>query len=348
MQLETLLAFASATALGLVIFLILIGLIVLVALSRSIGVIQQGTVGVVKRLGQFHSIKEPGLVVITPILDTLTRVDVREQPWTGDHQTVIAKDNVSILVNATIFAQVIDVKKALFEVSAYEVAINTVAAASLRSVIENMTLDEVLTERELINAEFQKHVAPLTEKWGVHLNRIEVIDIIPLQSILDAMVLQKEADQKKRAVIHKSEGDQQAAINTAKGQRQAAIEIAEGQKQATILEAEGHKQAQVLIADAQRQAAILEAQGKSEAIKSVYEAIHQGDPTPDLLAVLQLETLGKVATSDNSKIVVPVESAGLLGAAQILRDFMSSSAQAPAVYDKSAVINSSTPPPPPS
>ena len=101
------------------------------------------------------------------------------------------------MVNATIFAQVIDVKKALFEVSNYQIAINNVAEASLRSVIRNMTLDEVLTERELINAELQKHVAPLTEKWGVHLNRIEVIDIIPPQSILDAWHYRRKLTSKK-------------------------------------------------------------------------------------------------------------------------------------------------------
>lgn len=312
---------------GLVVFefiLIVIGILVVVVMARSIRVIQQGQVGVVKRLGQFHAVRYPGLTMVTPLIDSVIRVDIREQPWTGDHQTVITKDNVSILVNATIFAQVVDVQKALFDVSDYRVAINNVAEASLRSIIGNMTLDEVLTERELINTELQRHVGPLTEKWGVHLNRIEVIDIIPPQSILDAMALQKEADQKKRAVIHQSEGEQQAAINTAKGQRQAAIEMAEGQKQATILEAEGKKQAQILLADAQKQAAILEAQGRAEAIRLVYEAIHQGNPSAELVAILQLETLGKVANSSNSKIVVPFESAALMGAAQVLKNLMGS------------------------
>jgi regulator of protease activity HflC (stomatin/prohibitin superfamily) len=124
--------------------------------------------------------------------------------------------------------------------------------------------------------------------------------------------LQKEADQQKRVLIHKSEGEQLAAINTAKGQRQAAIELAEGKKQASILEAEGRKQAQILMADAARQSAILEAEGKAQAIKKVYEAIHQGSSSQDLLAVLQLKTLSKVASSENSKIVVPLESAGYL------------------------------------
>lgn len=311
----------ESTSITLVVTAVIL-LIVILLIAKSINVIQQGNVGVVKRLGQFHSIRQPGLTFITPLVDFLEKVDVREEPWTGDHQTVITKDNVSILVNATIFAQVVDVKKALFEISNYQIAINNVGEAALRSVIGNMTLDEVLTERELINNELQKHMEPLAEKWGVHLNRIEVIDIIPPKNILDAMALQKEADQQKRALIHKSEGEQQAAINIAKGQRQSAIEIAEGQKQSAILKAEGDKQSQILTAEGEKQKLTLEAEGKSMAINQIYSAIRQNDPTPEILAILQLEVLSKVAVSENSKLVIPVETAGLLGATSVIKDIM--------------------------
>jgi regulator of protease activity HflC (stomatin/prohibitin superfamily) len=311
----------ESTSITLVVTAVIL-LIVILLIAKSINVIQQGNVGVVKRLGQFHSIRQPGLTFITPLVDFLEKVDVREEPWTGDHQTVITKDNVSILVNATIFAQVVDVKKALFEISNYQIGINNVGEAALRSVIGNMTLDEVLTERELINNELQKHMEPLAEKWGVHLNRIEVIDIIPPKNILDAMALQKEADQQKRALIHKSEGEQQAAINIAKGQRQSAIEIAEGQKQSAILKAEGDKQSQILTAEGEKQKLTLEAEGKSMAINQIYSAIRQNDPTPEILAILQLEVLSKVAVSENSKLVIPVETAGLLGATSVIKDIM--------------------------
>jgi regulator of protease activity HflC (stomatin/prohibitin superfamily) len=127
------------------------------------------------------------------------------------------------------------------------------------------------------------------------------------------MALQKTADQEKRAAILQSEGQQQAAINVAEGQKQAAIKQAEGQKQAQILSAEG-----------QRQAQILEAEGRGQAIATVYRAIHEGNPAPELLAVLQLDTLSKFAASPNSKVLVPVESAGLLGAAQALRSMLDS------------------------
>ncbi len=312
---------ANGTVIPIVVTVVLLVIIILL-IAKSINVIQQGNVGVVKRLGQFHSIREPGLTFITPFVDFLEKVDVREEPWTGDHQTVITKDNVSILVNATIFAQVVDVKKALFEISNYQIAINNVGEAALRSVIGNMTLDEVLTERELINNELQKHMEPLAEKWGVHLNRIEVIDIIPPRNILDAMALQKEADQQKRALIHKSEGEQQAAINIAIGQRRSAIEIAEGQKQSAILKAEGDKQSQILSAEGEKLKLSLEAEGKSMAINQVYSAIRENNPTPEILAILQLEVLSKVAESENSKLVVPVETAGLLGATSVIKDIM--------------------------
>jgi regulator of protease activity HflC (stomatin/prohibitin superfamily) len=277
---------------------------------------------VVKRLGQFHSIRQAGITFLLPMIDTQQLVDVREEPRTGDIQAVITKDNVSIMVNATIYSQVTDVRMALFEVSSYHVAVEQLARTSLRSVFGGLTLDECLSERERINAELQQHMAPATEKWGVRLNRIEVVDIVPPQNIVNAMALQKEADQQKRAAILQSEGLRQAAVNTAEGQKQAAILQAEGGKESAILQAEGQKQAAILRAEGDKEAAFNEGQGRAAAIDLVYKAIHQNSPTPELLAVLQLDALAQVATSDNAKLVVPVETAGLLGAAQALRSVL--------------------------
>ncbi|HUY98432.1 MAG TPA: SPFH domain-containing protein [Verrucomicrobiae bacterium] len=307
---------------------------VIIVLSRTVRVIQQGSSGVIKRLGQFHSVRSPGLAVVIPFVDAMVRVDMREVPRTGDRQDVITKDNVSVAVNATIFSQVVDVKLALYDVSNYQVAVDQLARTSLRAVFGGLTLDEALSDRERINAELQRHMSPAAEKWGVRLNRIEIVDILPPQQILNAMALQKEADQQKRAAILKSEGEQQAAINTARGQRTAAVEVAEGQKQSTVLKAEGDRQAMILRAEAQRQATILEAEGhrqaqsldgegRAAAIGSVYQAIQRERPTPELLAVLQLDTLGRLVASDNAKVVVPVETAGLLGASQALRSVLS-------------------------
>ena len=292
---------------GLVILVLLV-LFALFVVLRSVRVIQQGLVGVVKRLGQFQSVRQPGITFLIPFVDDIQMIEMREVPRTGDRQDVITKDNVSVQVNATIFSQVVDPKLALFQVSNYFVAIDQLARASLRAVFGEMTLDEALSQREAINARLQQRMETETDKWGVRINRVEIIDILPPAPILQAMALQKQADQEKRAAILQSEGQQQSAINVAEGAKQAAIKNAEGERQAQILRAEG-----------QKQATILEAEGRGQAIATVYGAINAGNPTPELLAVLQLDALGRVASSPSSKVVVPFEAAGLMGAAQALR-----------------------------
>jgi regulator of protease activity HflC (stomatin/prohibitin superfamily) len=181
-----------------------------------------------------------------------------------------------------------------------------------------MSLDEALSERQRINADLAAHIADATEKWGVRVNRIEVLDIIPPTNILRAMEEQKEADQHKRSVILQSEGDKQAAINQAEGEAQANITRATAQRQATILGAEGRKQAQILEAEGNQEAQKLDALGEASAIGAVFEAIHQGKATPDVLAFWQLKNLATLADSPNSKLVVPTDFAGLMGAAKAL------------------------------
>ncbi len=292
----------------LVIVLIVVAVVFVIVVAQTVRVIQQGYVGVVKRLGQFRAIREPGLVFILPFFDKLQRIDIRETPRTGDRQEVITRDNVAVTVNATIFSQVVDAKLALFSVSDYFVAIDQLSRTTLRAVFGSLTLDEALSQRERINAVLQEQMEAVTDKWGIRINRIEIVDISPPAQILQALALQKQADQEKRAQILQSEGQQQSAVNIADGQRQAAIKTAEGEKQAAILRAEGA-----------RQAAILEAEGRAQAIQTVYTAIKTAAPDPTLVAILQLDTLGRFADSPNAKLVLPVETAGILGAAQALR-----------------------------
>jgi len=291
--------------------LALVVLVLLAALRQMINIIQQGEVGVVKRLGEYRGTHEPGLVIIAPFIDSLQRVDMREIPVPGDRQDVITKDNVVVTVNATIFTQVVDAKAALFSVADFAIGIDALARTALRSVIGTMTLDQALSEREQINTDVQMQMEAVTDKWGIRISRIEIMEIAPPPQILQALALQKQADQEKRARILESEGLRQSAINVADGDAQAAVRAAEGERQAAILRAEGN-----------RQAAILEAEGRAEAIESVYGAIRAGDPDPTLVAILQLETLARFADSDNNTVVVPYESAGLMGAAQALRTVM--------------------------
>jgi len=164
----------------------------------------------------------------------------------------------------------------------------------------------------------QDHMAEATLKWGVRLNRIEILDITPPTNVLQAMSEQKEAEQHKRAAILKSEGDQQSAINSAQGRKQAAVLEAEGQKQAAILAAEAQKQVLELRADGEKRAAQLRGEGESAALDAIDTSVIH----PNTLAIMQLRALQALATSPNSKIVVPYEAAGLVGAAQVLVDAM--------------------------
>jgi regulator of protease activity HflC (stomatin/prohibitin superfamily) len=302
-----------------IIALAAIAFLVILVLSQSVRVIQQGYVGAVKRLGQYRALREPGLAVILPFVDDLTRVDIRETPRTGDRQEVITRDNVTVAVNATIFSQVVDARLALFSVSNYSIAIDQLARTTLRAVFGSLTLDEALSQRERINVQLQEQMESVTDKWGIRINRIEIVDITPPAQILQALALQKTADQEKRAAILQSEGKQQSAVNIADGQRQALIKQAEGERQAAILRAEGS-----------RQAAILEAEGRARAIQTVYGAITEAHPDQTLVAILQLDTLAKFAASQGSTVVVPYESAGLMGAAQALRSVMNGLPPAPA------------------
>ena len=298
-------------------------LLVLTFFRSSLRVVQQGTVGVVKRFGEFRVILQPGLHVLMPMADRMAKVDIREFPRTGDQQAVITKDNVSLWVSATIFCQVTDVKLALFEVNDFGLAIDQMARTALRAVFGELTLDQSLSERDTINRKMQEHMAEATLKWGVRLNRIEILDITPPQNVLQAMSEQKEAEQHKRAAILKSEGDQQSAVNVAQGRKQAAVLEAEGQKQAAILTAEARKQAAVLEAEGQKQAMQMRGEGQAAALAAIDGSLVK----PNTLAVMQLRALESLATADNAKVVVPYEAAGLVGAAQVLVDALRTSGQ---------------------
>jgi regulator of protease activity HflC (stomatin/prohibitin superfamily) len=303
---------------AVIVVIAVVVIVVAILLGSTLRIVPQGYAGVITRFGRFRRESPAGLAIITPFLDRLIRVDMRETPRTGDRQDVITRDNVAVAVNATIFSQVIEPRAALFNVSDYYVAIDQQARTTLRNAFGNVTLDEALSSREQINAAMQQQMEQVTDKWGIRINRIEIVDISPPAQILTAMALQKQADQEKRARILQSEGQQQSAVNIADGNRQAAIKQAEGERQAAILRAEGN-----------RQAAILEAEGRSQAIQTVYASIKQAQPDPTLVAILQLDTLSKFADSDNTKIVIPAESAGLLGAAQALRSVLNDAPSLP-------------------
>ena len=298
---------------GVVVAAAVVG-VVAVAVFRAMRIVQQGSVGVVKRLGEFRGIRQPGLHPLLPFVDRMVKVDMREFPMTGDQQSVITKDNVSLLVSATIFCQVIDVKAALFEIADYQLAVDQLSRTALRAVFGELTLDQSLSQRDTINSRMQDHMADAAMKWGVRLNRIEILDIAPPTNVLQAMSEQKEAEQHKRAAILKSEGEQQAAINSAGGRKQAAILEAEGAKQGAILAAEAQMRVLELRAEGEKKAQTLRGEGEAAALA----AIDQVAIRPNTLAVMQLRALREVAAAPNTKVVVPYEAAGLVGGAQVL------------------------------
>src|SRR6202035_3951407 len=185
----------------------------------------------------------------------------------------------------------------------YRLAVDQLSRTALRAVFGEMSLDQALSERETINTRMQDHMADATVKWGVRLNRIEILDITPPTNVVQAMSEQKEAEQHKKAAILKSEGEQQAAINSAGGRQQGAVLEAQGAKEAAILQAEGEKKAFVL-------------RGEGEAAR--LSSLDTATINPRTLAVLQLRALQDIAAAPGSKVVVPYEAASLMGSAEVL------------------------------
>ncbi len=316
---------------------VVVVLLILLLLTRSLKIVQQGSVGVIKRVGEFKKIKQPGISILMPFLDKMDKVDMREFPMTGDQQAVITQDNVSLWVSATIFCQVIDVKAALFEIADYQLAVDQLSRTALRAVFGELTLDQSLSQRETINSRMQDHMADAAMKWGVRLNRIEILDITPPNNVLQAMSEQKEAEQHKRAAILKSEGEQQAAVNSAGGRKQAAILEAEGSKQAAILAAEAEMKVLELQAEGEKKARLLRGEGEAAALT----AIDAATINPNTLAVLQLRALQDIATAPNAKVVVPYEAAGLIGGAEMLVDVL----KGVGAKHSPAAVNGGPPPP---
>jgi regulator of protease activity HflC (stomatin/prohibitin superfamily) len=209
---------------------------------------------------------------------------------------------------------VIDVKSALFEINDYRLAVDQLSRTALRAVFGELSLDQALSERETINSRMQDHMADATVKWGVRLNRIEILDITPPTNVIQAMSEQKEAEQHKKAAILKSEGEQQSAINSAGGRKQAAVLEAQGAKEAAILRAEAEMKVLELNAEGEKKAFVLRGEGEAARLTSLDTAVIN----PRTLAVLQLRALQEIAASNNAKVVVPYEAASLMGSAEIL------------------------------
>jgi regulator of protease activity HflC (stomatin/prohibitin superfamily) len=268
-------------------------LFILVVLARTIRVIPQARAGVVERLGRYSRTLTPGMTLVIPFVDRVKPLlDLREQVISFQPQPVITQDNLVVNIDSVIYYQVTDPKAATYEIANPVDAIDMLTVTTLRNVIGGMTLEQTLTSRDSINDQLRGILDDATGKWGIRVHRVELKAVDPPPSIKDTMEKQMRADREKRA----------------------AILQAEGVKQAAILQAEGEKQSAILKAEGQKQAAILAAEGQSSAIKTVFEAIHEGKPDPQLLAYQYLQVLPHIAQGDANKVwVIPSELTKALG-----------------------------------
>jgi regulator of protease activity HflC (stomatin/prohibitin superfamily) len=270
---------------------VLIGVVaasLLAALGLSVRIVREYQRIVLFRLGRSVGIKGPGLVFINPVTDRTSLVDLRERFLEIPQQTAITQDNASISIDFIIFYKVVDPSMSVLEVQNFAVAAQNVAATTLRSVVGDMVLDDVLSKREEMNASLRIRLDDVTERWGVKVTTVEVREVNPPAGVLEAMTRQMSAERTRRAVI-----------TEAQGQKEAAITLAEGNRQAAILGAEG-----------ERQSAILRAEGLAAGLERISTVGRELDPTT--LRLQYLETLKDVGTSPSTKIVVPMELGGLV------------------------------------
>jgi regulator of protease activity HflC (stomatin/prohibitin superfamily) len=266
---------------GLIVLLVVAGL-VLLTLGRTIRIVPQARAGVVERLGRYSRTLTPGLAIVVPFVDRVRdMMDLREQVVSFDPQPVITEDNLVVSIDTVIYFQVTDAKAATYEIANYIQGIEQLTVTTLRNVIGGMALEKTLTSRDEINNQLRGVLDEATGKWGIRVNRVELKAIDPPSSIKETMEKQMRADREKRA---------------------------------TILEAEGEKQAAVLRAQGQREATILEAEGQAKAIGTVFEAIHAGNPDPQLLAYQYVQALPQIAQGASNKVwIIPAEFQRALG-----------------------------------
>jgi regulator of protease activity HflC (stomatin/prohibitin superfamily) len=264
-----------------------VALFVLFVLARTVRIVPQARAGVVERLGRYSRTLTPGLTIVVPFVDRVRdMIDLREQVVSFAPQPVITEDNLVVSIDTVIYFQVTEPRAATYEIANYIQGIEQLTVTTLRNVIGGLDLEETLTSRDQINAQLRGVLDEATGKWGIRVNRVELKAIDPPLSIKETMEKQMRADREKRA----------------------AVLQAEGFKQSQILSAEGEKQAAILRAEGERESRILKAEGESKAIQTVFQAIHEGDADPKLLAYQYLQTLPQIAQGDSNKIwIIPSE-----------------------------------------
>ena len=308
------------------IFAAVLIILAILVITAGVKVVPQSETRVIARLGRFPSVLAPGLNFILPFVDKPTGIytrsvvsvggrpmvrmtassviDLREQVYDFPSQQVITRDNVTTEINALLYFQIVDPKKAVYEIDNLPNAIEKLTQTSLRNVIGELELDETLTSRDTINSKLQVILDDATNKWGVKVNRVELQDITPPESVRVAMEKQMQAERNRRAEILNAEGEKQSLILRSEGEKASRINQAEATKMSEVLRAEG-----------EARAIILNAEAEAEAIRRVAEAVSatQTDPATYMLAMKYIDTLREMTTGkDNKTVYVPYEASAVI------------------------------------
>ena len=305
--------------------LIVIVVCILVFAKMALVIIPQSETRIIERLGRYHATLKPGVNIIIPFIDRAkdivamvrgryvytNNIDLREQVYDFPKQNVITKDNVQTEINALLYFQIVDPFKAVYEINNLPNAIEKLTQTTLRNIIGELELDETLTSRHTINTKLRVVLDDATNKWGIKVNRVELQDITPPESVLNAMEKQMQAERNKRATILTSEGKKASDILQSEGEKMATINRAEAEKQQAILKAEGEAQARIRKAEAE-----------AIAIQKITEAVGKStNPANYLLAQKYIMMLQQVAEGDKTKTVyLPYEATNLMGSIGGIKD----------------------------
>ena len=280
--------------------LVVLAILVFIIAAKGTKIVRPWEKGLIERLGKYQRTANSGLTIIVPMVENMRKVDMREQVVDVPPQAVITKDNVAVDVDAVVYYEVTDPVKVTYNVANFFLAATKLAQTNLRNVIGDLALDESLTSREGINAKLRQILDDATDKWGVRVSRVELQRIEPPKDVTEAMHRQMKAERERRAMILE----------------------AEGSKQSAILQAEGQAQAVRTVADAEKYKRVTVAQGEGEAIQTVFNAIHEGNPTNDLIAIKYLEALPKIADGQATKIFLPLEATAIMGSIAGIADLL--------------------------
>ena len=311
------------------VFLIALVVLAVVFVKMAVVIIPQSETKIVERLGKYYATLGPGINIIIPFMDRAktivtmyrgryaysTTIDLREQVYDFDKQNVITKDNIQMQINALLYFQIVDPFKAVYEINNLPNAIEKLTQTTLRNIIGEMELDQTLTSRDTINTKLRAVLDDATNKWGIKVNRVELQDITPPESVLMAMEKQMQAERNKRATILTSEGEKEKQRLLSEGEKAAIVNKAEAAKQQAILRAEGEATARIRKAEAE-----------AIAIQKITEAVGQStNPANYLLAQKYITMMQEVAQGKDNKVVyLPYEATNLMGSIGGIKDLFNS------------------------